>query len=144
MPAPAGAYVLRNCSIVIDDVDYANQLTKATLEPDQDTQTLKTLVPDGLVQDVDSPVWSLKIEGVSDWTPNQGLAWRFSQSIGEKLTATLVPKVGDNQPNATFTVVSMAPSMGGEQGNWNTMEMELPVDGQPVFGTTAPAAGAPA
>ena len=53
MPAPTGALVLCDSLFTVDGTDYANQVRKVRLVPDQSIQTYRTLVPDGAVQDVD-------------------------------------------------------------------------------------------
>ena len=74
MAAPAGAYVLRDALFTVAGTDYANQCTSVVMTPEQETQTLKTMVPDGIVQDVDTASWTLSINGIQDMTNGQGLA----------------------------------------------------------------------
>lgn len=131
MAPPAGAYVMRNAVVTIDTVGYANQVTTATLTPEQETQTLRTLVPDGIVQDVDSPVWTLNLAGVQDYVAAQGLARYLTDNAGTKLDLTLEPKAGG--VSATCTVIAKAVPFGGEQGSFVTFEAELPVVGSPTF-----------
>lgn len=136
MPAAVGAHVYKNAIVTVDAVEYANQCTKARLVPDQPVQTLRTLVPDGVVQDVDTPTWTFELGGLQINIAG-GLAKAIRDANGGELNIVLQPKVGSGQATATFTVVAMAPEFGGEQGNWLTQELSLPVVGQPVFGTSA-------
>ncbi|MER5703478.1 hypothetical protein ABT023_16255 [Micromonospora sp. NPDC002296] len=133
MPAAAGAHVFRNAVVTVDDVEYANQLTKARLVPDTPIQTQRTLVPDGVVQDVDSTVWTFEISGLQINVAG-GLAKALRDAAGTQIEVTLQPKAGTGQATATFTVLALMPEFGGEQGNWLTQELELPVVGLPVFG----------
>lgn len=136
MPAPTGAHVYKNAIVTIDEVEYANQLTTARLVPDQPVQTLRTLVPDGTVQDVDTPTWTFEISGLQINVAG-GLAKALRDANGGELEVILQPKAGSAQATATFTIVALMPEFGGEQGNWLTQELSLPVIGQPVWGTSA-------
>lgn len=131
MAAPTGAYVIRNAVVTIDTVEYANQCTRAELVPTADTQTLKTLVPDGIVQDVDSNVWALNLALIQDYTTAVGLARYLTDNHGTQIDLTLEPKAGG--VSAACTVVAKAINFGGTQGEFAVSEIELPVIGQPVF-----------
>lgn len=136
MSAPAGAHVMRNISIKVDTVEFANQVTKARLVPDTPIQTLRTLVPDGIVQDIDSTVWTLELSGVQDWKTG-GLANALNAATGTEVDIVLQPKVGTGESTATFTAIAMPVEFGGEQGNFRIFEVELPVVGGVTFGTAA-------
>ncbi len=136
MPAVTGARVYKNAKVTIDEVEYANQLNKARLVPDQPIQTMRTLVPDGAVSDVDSATWTFEISGLQINAAN-GLADALRDANGGELEIVLQPRAGTGQATATFTVIALMPEFGGEQGAWLTQELELPVVGQPVFGTSA-------
>ncbi|WP_420123206.1 hypothetical protein [Nakamurella sp.] len=136
MPAATGAHVYKNAVVTIDSVEYANQLNKARLVPEQPIQTMRTLVPDGVVQDVDSPVWTFELSGLQINVAG-GLAKALRDANGGEIDIVLQPKAGVGQANATFTVIALMPEFGGEQGNWLTQELSLPVVGQPVFGLSS-------
>lgn len=129
-PVP-GAYVVKNSTCTFGAGDYAIQLNKARLVPDTPVQTMRTLVPAGIVQDVDDPVWTLELGGVQDWTIAQGLSRYLFDHHGEEVVVVLTPKSGG--VSATATVLAMATEFGGEQGEWATIDLELPVQGQPEF-----------
>lgn len=134
MPAAAGGYVIKDASVLIGTapgVQYANQLDTATLTPEQATQTKKTLVPDGTLQDVDSATWSVSLAGIQDYVAGQGLARYLTDNAGTSTTLELTPKNGGVK--ATVTVVCKAVPFGGETGKWAEFSIELPVIGQPVF-----------
>lgn len=138
MPAPTGAHVYKNALVTVDDVQYANQVTRARLVPDTPIQTVRTLVPDGVVQDVDSTVWVFELSGLQINIAS-GLAKALRDAAGTEIEVVLQPKVGLSQPTATFTILALPGEFGGEQGSFLTTEMELPVVGAPVFGTSAAA-----
>lgn len=135
MAVPAGVHVMRNATITIDTVEFANSVTKARLVPDTPTQTLRTLVPDGVVVDIDSTVWTFEMSGVQAWAAS-ALAKTLNDAAGTEVDVVLQPKVGSAQDKATFTIVAMPVEFGGEQGNFRTFEAEFPVVGQPVFSTS--------
>lgn len=136
MPAPTGAQVYRDALITVDGVDYANQLKKARLVPDQPIQTYRTLVPDGVVQDVDSVVWTLELTGLQI-NISGGLAAYLRTNSGLTLAWVLQPKTGSGKPTATFSAIALMPEFGGEQGTFQTMDLTLPVTGGVTFGTSA-------
>lgn len=131
MSAPAGAYVLRDATFTVEATDYANQCTSVVLTPEQATQTLRTMVPDGIVQDVDTAVWTCAINGIQDYVEAQGLARLLTEMAGEDIDIVFAPKTGG--VSATVTVVGKAVPFGGEQGAFTTFSVELPVKGEPVF-----------
>jgi hypothetical protein len=131
LPAPLGAYVLKDVSITFAASDYANQCTKARLVPETPTQTLRTLVPDGVVQDTDTPVWTLELSGIQDYVQAQGLARYLTDNAGDQVEIILTPRSGGVA--ATCDVILKAVAFGGDQGAFTMMEVELPVVGVPVF-----------
>lgn len=135
MPAPTGAMVYRDASVIVAGVEYANQLRKARLVPDQPVQTYRTLVPDGVVQDADSIVWTFELEGLQINIAG-GLAAFMRTNSGTTQSITLVPKIGSGMPRATFTATILMPEFGGEQGAFLTQNLALPVNGAPTFDTT--------
>lgn len=134
MAAPSGAYVLRDATFTVEATDYANQCTSVVLTPEQATQTLRTMVPDGVVQDVDTAVWTCSINGVQDYKAAQGLARLLTEMAGEQIDIIFTPKNGTGNATATVTVVAKATAFGGEQGTFTTFSVELPVVGAPVWG----------
>jgi len=135
MPAVDGAIVFRDALVTFDGVDYANQLTKARLVPDRPIQTVRTLVPDGAVQDVDSAVWTVELSGLQVNTPD-GLAQALFDAAGTQVEMVLQPKTGTGQSKRTFTVIAIEPEYGGEQGSFLPIDLTLPVVGAPVDGTS--------
>ena len=131
MTAPAGAYVLRDALFTVDGTDYANQCTSVVMTPTQETQTLKTMVPDGIVQDVDTAVWVCSINGIQDYLQAQGFARYLTDHAGQQIALVFEPKKGG--VTATATVVAKATPFGGEQGAFTVFDTELPMIGQPVF-----------
>lgn len=137
MTAVTGVYVMRDSSIEIDSVEYANQMTRGRLVPETPIQTKRTLVPDGAVSDVDSPAWTFEIAALQkNGTGGLAKALRDAEP-GDELVVVYAPKDGLSQPMATFTVLAIPVPFGGDQGSWADFETVLPVIGQPVFGTTA-------
>lgn len=133
MPAASGAMVFKDAVITIDGTEYTNQLRTATLTPEQEEQTYRTLVPDGAITDVDSVVWTWQIEGLQINVAG-GLAAYLRTNSGLNITVIQQLKSGVGQPKATFTAVAKTPPFGGEQGAFLTMPLTLPVIGAPVFG----------
>lgn len=136
MPVVTGAMVFKDAVITIDAVAYTNQLRKARLVPAQNIQSYPTLVPDGVVQDVDAPIWTWEIEGLQINIAN-GLAYYLRNlAVGANISVIQQLKSGVGQPKATFTAIAMAVEFGGEQGAFLTKTLTLPVLGVPVFGVS--------
>lgn len=134
MPAATGYIgVLRDSLIEIGATDYANQMTRARLVPEVPTQTIRTLVPDGAITDVDSAAWTFEIAGIQKFATG-GLAKALNDAEpGDILAVTWQPKkdvVG--QPEYTFNVVAKPVPVGGDQGAFGTFEAVLEVVGSPV------------
>ncbi len=138
MAVVAGVYVVRDALVTIDDVEYANQCTVARLVPDVPIQSLRTLVPDDVVQDVDSAVWTLEITAVQK-NNTGGLAKVLrSTAPGSQLEVVLAPKDLTGEDKATFTILALPVPFGGEQGSFPTFESVFPVIGAPVFASITP------
>jgi hypothetical protein len=135
MTVYSDAYLFRDATITIDDTDYANQITKARLVPDTPIQTVRTLVPDGVIQDVDSTVWSFEITGVQSKSATTSLAAALNTAKGTQVDCVLTPSNGSGNVTASFTIVAVPVDFGGDQGAINTYDATFPVVGQPVFAT---------
>ena len=136
MAAFSGAFVMKNDSVKIGSTEYANNVRKVRFVPDQDIQTYKVLVPDGTLQDVGDPVWTLEMEGV---TGLGGLAEaiRTAAAAGTNLTCTFQAKPGTGQQIVTATFVALYLPYGGEEGGFQTFEATFPIVGSPTI-TTSP------
>jgi hypothetical protein len=132
VPAYTAAFRLKNCLVKFAAVDYSNQCTKARLVPDVNVQTMRTLVPDGQITDIDSAVWTLELSGVQDHETG-GLAAFLLANQGTLQTVIIAPVNTTGKKQATVSVRIMPPPFGGSQGEWSEFDMELPVQGQPTF-----------
>jgi hypothetical protein len=132
MPAATGALVMKDASIKINAIEYANQVRKARFVPDQSTQTYKTLVPDGSLQDVDNAVWTLELEGLQI-NATGGLAKALRTAAGTSVAAIVQPKLGTGQDIATCTILVPEIPFGGEQGEYMTIDLSIPCVGKPVL-----------
>lgn len=136
MAAVTGVYVMKDSSIEIDSVQYNNQLTRGRLVPDVPIQTKRTLVPDGVLQDVDSAAWTFEVAAVQK-NDAGGLAKALRDATpGSELDVVYAPQDGLSMPQVTFTILALPVVFGGDQGAWVDFEAVFPVIGQPVFGTT--------
>lgn len=133
MAAPTGVFVMKDANVTVDAVQYTNQCTRARLVPQAEIQTVRTLVPDGVVQDVDSPVWTLEITCLQKNNAGGLVKALRAASPGDELAITLAPKVLTGEDEATFTVLAVPAPFGGDQGSYPTAELVFPVIGQPVF-----------
>jgi hypothetical protein len=131
MAAPTGAYVLKDCMVKFAAVDYANQVQKMRLVPNVTRETFKTLVPDGVVNDV-TTTWELELMGVQDWESG-GLAAYLNTNAGAIISCTVAPKKGTGKQQAVVSVVCQPVEFGGEQGSFNTFDVTLGCNGVPVF-----------
>lgn len=136
MPAAAGGFVIKDALVefgpaVGAGVDYTNQLDTATVTPDQSTQTKRTLVPDGTLQDVDSSVWTITLAGIQDYVAARGLSRYLYDHEGEKAKFTVEPIAGGVGMTGICTIKAVP--FGGETGNWAEFSVELPCDGKPTL-----------
>ncbi len=137
MAAPAGAFVLKNPVFTVSGTDYANQITKARLVPDTPTVSIRTLVPDGSVTDVDTAVWTLELGGIQDWKNNQGLCDFLNDNANVIVVGVLQPRPGSGEKKATFNFYAHPVDFGGEQGQFTVIDATFGVVGAPVFSDAA-------
>lgn len=133
MPAYAGAFVIRNALVKFGATDFSNQCAKARLVPDTPVQTMRTLVPDGQVVDVDSTVWTLELSGLQDWETG-GLAAFLNSNAGTLQTVVIAPVNTTGKKQATVSARMVPVPFGGDQGEYAQFDVELAVQGQPTFG----------
>jgi len=138
MAVVPGVYVVRDANMTINAIEYGNQVTSARLVPDTPIQTLRTLVPDGAIVDVDSTVWTLEITAVQKNNTGGLVKALRALTPGEQVPAVLTPKDLAGEDTAAFTIMGLPAPFGGAQGSFPTAEMVFPVVGQPVF-TAVPA-----
>ncbi|MFC6156149.1 phage tail protein [Kribbella jiaozuonensis] len=131
MTMPFAPYVMRDSLVKFGATDYTLQVTSVVLTPDQATQTIKTLKPAGIYNDVDSATWTLSINGPQDHQDAVGLARYLNDNAGDKVVVTFEPVAGGVSGEITVTLKNVA--FGGEQGAWATFSVDLPGEGQPVF-----------
>lgn len=134
MTAYARAHVIKNVMFEVETVDYGNQVTKVRLVPEQSTQTLRTMVPDGVITDTDSAAWTLELAGVQDFgTGSLGAALRTAAAAGTDLDVEYQPKDGVGQDKAVFVIRPTQIPFGGDSGSFRTFDVTVPVVGQPTF-----------
>jgi len=134
IPAYTQAFVNRNALFTLGGTSFANQVWKIRVVPDTPFQQQRTLVPDGTISDVDSATWTMEIEGLQDYESG-GLAAYLNTNAGTQVAFAFAPVNTAGKKKITGTVVVIAPPVGGEQGEFAQMELELPLIGQPTFGT---------
>lgn len=134
MVAYARAFVIKDLYFAVEGTDYSNQVTKVTLTPDQNIQTLKTGVPDGAITDSDSATWTLALSGVNDnGAGSLGHALRVAYAAGTDLDVTYRPKDASAQDQSDFTIRPNAMPFGGEVGGFHLFDTTIPVIGEPVL-----------
>lgn len=136
MPAAPGGYVIKDALFSLGpvggpEVNYTNQFDTVTLTPEQATQTKKTLVPDGTLQDVDTETWSLNLAGIQDYVDARGFTRYLFDNSGVKAQFTVEPRSGEEGMTGVCTLKAVP--FGGETGNWAEFSVELPVTGRPVL-----------
>jgi hypothetical protein len=132
MPAYAGAFVIRNALVSFAATDFTNQCTKARLVPETPTQTLRTLVPDGAIVDVDSTVWTLELSGIQDWETG-GFAAYCNTNNGALVAVTIAPQNTTAKRKATISARVVPVPFGGDQGKFADFDLTLACNGQPVI-----------
>jgi hypothetical protein len=134
MTAYTGGFVLKNALVKFASTDFSNQVTKARLVPEVNVQSMRTLVPDGQITDIDSPVWTLELSGVQDYETG-GLADYLRDNSGSLVTVIVAPVNTSGKQQWTVSVRCLPVAVGGAQGEWALFDVELPVQGQPTLGT---------
>lgn len=136
MAAYTGAFVIKNALLKLGTTDFSNQVNKARLVPDVNVQTMRTLVPDGQVVDIDSAQWTLELSGIQDYETG-GLADYLRDNAGNLVTATVAPRNSVGKQSWSIQVMCLPVPVGGEQGEFAVFDVELPCSGQPTLGALA-------
>lgn len=135
MTTPVGAFVYRNHSIEVDTEEFSNQIRKSILMPTTNKQTYKVAVPGGVIADVDDPTWVWQITGLQI-NVTDGFAKYLRDNAGTLIDVVFLPQSGVGKPQATFTCMAEHVPFGGEEGQFATIDIELGIQGTPVFGTS--------
>lgn len=126
-------YVFRNPVFTLGATSYTGQLTRAKLVPNVDRQTGKTLDPNTVYQDVDTPDWTLQLRAYQGWENALGICDFLNDNHGLTVAVVLTPRPGSGQKSAAFNIMAQTVDFGGDRGEWAMAEVELGVIGQPVF-----------
>lgn len=121
--------IWKNPVLTLNGVSYTGEVNEATLTPETSIQTQKTLNPAVVLQDVDTPTWSLTLNGFQG-----GLTDCLTDMApGTEVDVVIQVAPGAGQRTATFTVLSLPTDFGGAQGVHAPFSLTLPVVDQPVF-----------
>lgn len=121
--------IWKNPVLTLNSVSYTGEVNEATLVPDVAVQTEKTLNPNVVLQDVDTPTWTLTLNGFQGGLSDCLTDMEPGTEVDVVLQAA--PDVGSR--TATFTVLSMPTDFGGAQGARAPFALTLLVVDQPVF-----------
>jgi hypothetical protein len=132
MAGYARAFIMRDSTVLINAVEYNNQLTKVNFVPDTPMEQMPVLTPTGTITDIGTTTWTCELTGVQD-NGSGSLGAVLRSSAGTLLSVVFQPRIGTGQDMITASVMAMPIAFGGEQGSWRTFDITLPVDGQPVF-----------
>lgn len=131
--AYAGRLVIKNpASITIGGVQYKDQISKAEIAADTPTQTMRTF--GGVDKDRDSTSYTLSLSGHQRRITG-GLAKAFDtlSAAGEPVEVVIQFSTDDDSEIATFDIVPVPVSFGGEAGSWMTFEQEFEIIDSPVY-----------
>ncbi len=104
--------LMKYAVVKIDDVDYAEYATTALLNGDTPTQTLRTLVPDGIITDTDSAAWTFQLAGAQ----GTALSAALRAAQGNPVEVVFQAEHGTGKETATFDAIVPAMPLGGAQG----------------------------
>jgi hypothetical protein len=107
--------------VKIDAVDA----TTALLTGDAPIQQMRTLVPDGVISDVDSAIYSFQLAGPQ----GTALYTALVAAEGESVEVIFQAEHGVGKTVATFDAIVPVLPLGGQQGAWRTFDITLPVSG---------------
>lgn len=119
--------------VKIDDVEYNLHTTTALLTGDAPVQQLRTLVPDGVISDTDSSIYSFQIAGPQ----GTALYTALVAAEGESVEVEFQAEYGVGKTKATFNAIVPVLPLGGQQGAWRTFDITLPVSGAVVKSVSA-------
>lgn len=129
---PGTGHVRRSIVLTIDTVAYECEVTNVTLTPSTTTSTATALCPDGVVQDVGVPVWTMDVDYLVDH--NVGSFYRFLVgNVGAEADYSYEPDPL-NAAGVTYTgTLTIIPGpAGGASGTFESGSVSLPIDGEPT------------
>jgi hypothetical protein len=125
--------LMKYAVVEIETVEYAAFAQTALLTADTPVQTYRTLVPDGVIQDIDSAVWTFQLAGAQ----GTALATALRAAQGTTVEVVFQAEFGVGKSVATFDAVVPAIPFGGTSGSFRAFDINLAVQGQPDFTTSA-------
>jgi len=126
-------HVRRSIVLDLDGSTYECEVTNVTLTPSTSTATATALCADGVIQDVGVPVWTLDVAYLVDH--NVGSFYRFLLgNVGATVGYTYEPDP-ITAPGVTYsgTLTVVPGPAGGESGSFESGNVTLPVNGEPVI-----------
>lgn len=112
--------------VEIDEVEYAQWATTALLTGDAPVQVLRTLVPDGQIVDTDSAAYTFQLAGPQVSPLHAALI----AAAGTTVDVVFQQEHGTGKSVRSFTVrVPDGIAFGGQQGQFRTFDLQLPVVG---------------
>jgi hypothetical protein len=127
---------IKNASIKIGNVEYADLVSNVVLTPTTPTLTFKG-VSGKSFQSVGAVSYVLQFDYAQDWSSADSLALKLFNDEGENVTVTIVPEVGSGNPSFTVEATLQAGAIGGAVDAAATASVTLPVTGKPVLGAAA-------
>lgn len=133
MPGTVGI-ILKNPVITIEGTDYTGQVTQIELVPDTAKSTAKTLNPNIVLQDIDTPTWTCNVTLYQNGSLHTLL---LSNDAGAEMDVVFQPEPGVGKPTVSFVMLSEPVNFGGTMGERVIASKEFLVKDQPVFGVSA-------
>lgn len=135
-------HILKDVLLTIATDDYAKHVDEVQFVPSTKTEqiTWHGLSPDASFSDAGTPetTWLLNLSYAQDWATTNSLSEYLLANKGQTKTVVFQPKAGTGQRKFTAEVTIVPGPIGGKGKAVATGTVSLPVNGDPVPGTTAP------
>ena len=127
---PFAPYVARHVSFMLDDTEYAAEVSDAQLIPAATVSTWQGLTPPSQYSDVGPATWTAQVVLAQDYDEALSLATFLFDHEGETIPMTFEPQAGGT--GFTADVIITPGTIGGAVNAYAEATVTLGVQGKPV------------
>lgn len=127
----ANPLVIKNASVKIGTVEYAELISNVTITPTSPTIEFKGVAGKSF-QTVGTESWVLQFDYAQDWSDVASLALKLFNDAGKSEIITITPS-GSTGPTIEVEATLQAGAFGGAVDAVATASASLPITGRPEF-----------
>lgn len=125
------AQFITDATVQIGDDSYEQACSTVTLTPSSSSKTFQGMTPTSSATRVTPATWEADITFAQDLDTAGSLTNYLHTNEGQEVTMIFAPNAGGATVTATVYITPGA--IGGDQGDFSTSSVKLPVIGKPVI-----------